>query len=101
MAPTPDGGTRGLVLAVLGLLLIPLVLLLVALLPEGWRTSGFLLGLIVVGAVAGRGGWTARTAFADGAPHPVRAFLGATIGLVVAVTASMVCIWSAIGMAIG
>jgi len=95
-----DDATRGWALSILGLLLVPSTLLLVALMPEAWRTLGFLAGLIAVAAVAGRGGWIARRAFADGTPHPARAFLGATLGLVVAVTAAMVCVWSAIGLAV-
>jgi hypothetical protein len=100
MARTSNG-TGGLAIALCGVALVPLGLLIVALTPEGWRTVMFLVVLAAVTVVAGRGGWIAWQAFVNGAAHPIRAFLGATVGLIVAATAAMVCVWSAIGVAVG
>lgn len=96
-----DRSTLGLSLALLGVVLVPLTLLIVALLPDGSRVAGFLLGLVVVAVVAGRGGWIAKDAFSTGGPHPVRAFMGAVIGLGLAATAAIVCLWAAVGVATG
>lgn len=96
-----DRGTHGLWLALAGLSLIPIFLLVVALVPDGSRTTVFLVGLTATALVAGRGGWLARAAFVEGAPHRIRAFAGATIGLALAATAGLILLWSAVGLGFG
>lgn len=96
-----DRATRGLWLALVGLFLIPVSLLAVALVPEGARTTVFLVGLAVVVFVAGRGGWLARAALVEASPHRIRAFAGATIGLAVAATAGLILLWSVVGLGLG
>lgn len=98
---TIDAPTRGLLIASAGFLLVPGVLLVVAVVPDGARVATFLAGLGLVIWVAGRGGWIARAAFVAGGPRRVRAFVGATLGLVVAATAGMILVWSLFGLAIG
>jgi hypothetical protein len=83
----------------MGVVLVPAGLLVVALLPGGWRVGGLLLGLAAVAIVAGRGGWIAKEAFSTGAPHPGRGFLGAVIGLGLAATTAIVGLWTAIAVA--
>lgn len=96
-----DRATRGLWLALGGLALVPVALLSVAVVPEGGRIWAFLVGLSVAAAVAARGGWIARRAFAADKVHRGRAFVGAVLGLGLGLTAGMVVLWSALGLAVG
>ncbi len=96
-----DRATRGLWLALGGLILVPVSLLLVALVPEGARVGTFLVGLGAVAAVSLRGGWIAKQAFASGSAHRGRAFVGATAGLGLGLTAAMIVLWSALGLLSG
>jgi len=96
-----DAATRGLLLALAGLCVLPMVLVIVASVPEGARVTAFLLGLGTAAAVAGRGGWLARRAFTEGCSHPARAFVGAALGLSLAATAAMILVWTSIGVLVG
>lgn len=101
MGRAHDAATRGLLLALAGLCLLPATLLVVAVVPEGIRIGAFLVGLVVATAVAGRGGWLARQAFTYGSAHPVRAFTGAALGLAFAATAGVIVLWTSIGVVVG
>jgi len=96
-----DRGTRGLLISVLGVVLIPIVLLVVAAVPADGRAVAFVVGLAVIAVVAGWGGLSARGAISSGTATPVRAFAGAVLGLIVGTTAAMLCAWSLFGLVLG
>jgi len=96
---TPDrDATRGLVLSVVGLLLAPALLVLLAALPPGTRKAAYLASLGVIAAVSLTGGVIARRALGAGTTKMGRAVAGAMLGLTVGVTASVLGFWTLIGV---
>jgi hypothetical protein len=96
-----DRATRGLWTGVGGFALVPVTLLAVAAVPEGARVGVFLVGLLATAVVAARGGWIAKQALVHDAPHRGRAFVGAVLGLGIGLTAGMIALWAALGLALG
>lgn len=101
MGGDEDRTTRGFWLTLGGIALIPATLLFVAIVPERARMTVFLLGLAAVASVAARGGWIAKQAFVDAAPHRGRAFAAAVLGLGLAATTGLILLWSVVAVALG
>jgi hypothetical protein len=96
-----DANARlGLWLSIVGVGLLPITLLAVGASPQGARAAVFLMGLAATATLSIWGGLTARGALSVGTTHPVRAMIGAILGLLVGVTAALVAIWSLVGLAV-
>ena len=89
---------RGLLFVIGALALMPVVVAIVAALPQGARGAVFEIGLLCAAAVALWGGVVARHALQAGTRHMVTAYAAAILGLVVGITLVLVFISSAIGM---
>lgn len=77
---------------------MPVVVAIVAAVPQGARGAVFELGLLCAAAVALWGGVVARHALQAGTQRMVTACAAAILGLVVGITLVLVFISSAVGM---
>jgi hypothetical protein len=89
---------RGLLFALGSLALVPIVVGIVAAVPDGARGAVFELGLLSAAAVALWGGVVARHALQSGTRRSATAYTGAILGLVVGITLVLVAISTAIGL---
>jgi hypothetical protein len=88
----------GLWLSIVGAGFVPITLVAVGVSPQGARAAVFLMGLATTATLSIWGGLTARTALSVGTTRPVRAMIGAILGLLVGVTAALMAIWSFVGL---
>jgi hypothetical protein len=94
-----DAGARRALLVVLGsLALVPVVVGIVAAVPQGARGAVFELGSLSAAAVALWGGTLARHALQQGTRRLATAYAAAVLGLVVGITLVLVSISAAIGL---
>jgi len=89
---------RGLLFVLGAIALLPVVLAIVAAMPQGARGAVFELGLLCAAALAIWGGVVARHALQAGTRRAVTAYTAAILGLVVGITLVLVGISSAIGL---
>lgn len=95
---TPDPGLRrATAFVVAAIVCLPLTVAVVAALPTGRRPLVFLAGIALMSALSLRGGLRARRALLANAPGQVRAAVIAGLGLLLGVTTSVFCVWSAFG----
>jgi hypothetical protein len=91
---SPDDEARrapGLVIA--GLALFPLLLLVIAVLPGGARTTAYFVGIGAIAVVSIVGGWTGRRALEDGTKLRTRAAVAAIVGLTVGIAVAALGFW--------
>jgi len=94
-----DADARRALLFVLGAIaLMPVVVTIVAAMPEGWRGAVFEVGVLCAAALAIWGGVVARHALQAGTQRAVTAYTAVILGLVVGITLVLVGISSAIGL---
>jgi uncharacterized membrane protein YfcA len=95
VTPADDAhARRGFALALGGAAGIPVLVVLVAVLPQGWRKAVFVVGLAAVGAVCLWGGAVARSAIGAPTSHSGRAVVGTFLGLILGVTAAVFVFWT-------
>jgi hypothetical protein len=98
--PGDADAVRGLLLALGGTLLLPIVIAAVAVSPQGARAWVFELGCIGAAAVALWGGVYARRALTVGTDRTAIAMIASVIGFVVGVTTALMAFWALIGLAL-
>ena len=91
---------RGLLLALGGTLLLPIVIVAVALSPQNARAWVFELGCVVAASMALWGGVCASRALSLGTDRTVTAIGGSLVGFVVGITTAVVSLWALIGLAL-
>src|SRR5512141_1222426 len=91
---------RGFALAVAGAIGIPVLVAVVAALPQGWRKAVFVAGLAAIVAVCLWGGAMARSALGSASTHPARAIVGTFVGFIVGVTAAVFLFWTLASLAL-
>lgn len=96
--PGDADARRGLLFVVAAIVLLPVVVAVVAAVPQGARGAAFELGLLCTAGVALWGGVVARHALQAGTRRVVAAYTAAIVGLVVGITAILVGISTAIGL---
>ena len=89
---------RGLLLALGGMLVVPIVVTVVAFSPQGARAWVFELGCVGAAAVALWGGVCARRALSLGTDRTVVATTGSVLGFVVGITTALMAFWALIGL---
>ena len=97
-SPGDAAARRGLLFVIASLALTPVVVAIVAAVPQAVRGAVFELGLLCAAAVALWGGVVARHALQTGTQRQVTAYAAAILGLVVGITLVLVFISSAVGM---
>ena len=80
-------------------IMIGFLILLVVVVPQGWRLAIYLTGLFAIAGVAIWGGLLARRALVGGTSLTVRAIAGMWLGLTVGVTAAVFTLWTLVGLA--
>lgn len=99
--PDDDGRAgRGLALAVTGALGIPVLVAVVAAVPQGWRKAVFVVGLAAIAGTCLWGGAMARSALGGGTTHPARGIAGTLVGFIVGVTAAVFLFWTLVSLAL-
>ncbi|HJX07667.1 MAG TPA: hypothetical protein VJ736_06310 [Actinomycetota bacterium] len=96
--PGDAAARRGLVFVLGAMALVPLVVAVVASLPEGGRGAVFEIGVLCSAAIALCGGVVAWHALRAGTHRAVTAYAAAILGLVVGITLVLVGISSGIGL---
>jgi hypothetical protein len=96
--PGDHGARRGLLFVLGSVALLPVVVGIVAAIPQGARGGVFELGLLSAAGLALWGGVVARHALQAGTRRLATAYAAAMIGLVVGITYVLVGISSAIGL---
>ncbi len=91
---------RSLRVSLLCFVAIPVLVVALTVLPEGWRGAAFVLGLAAVAAVSIWAGLLGRRVLAGSEPT-WRAAAGAWIGLTLGVTAALFTLWTILGIAFG
>jgi hypothetical protein len=89
---------RGLLYVVGSIALLPVVVGIVAAIPDGGRGAVFEVGLLSAAAVALWGSTVARQALQAGTRRPATAYTAAVLGLVVGITLVLVGVSTAIGL---
>ncbi len=96
--PGDAAARRGLLFALGAIALLPVIVAVVAVVPQGARGAVFELGLVGAAALAIWGGVVARHALQAGTGRPTTAYAGAIVGLVVGITIALVALSSGIGL---
>jgi uncharacterized membrane protein YfcA len=91
---------RGFALAVAGVVGVPVLVAVVAVVPQGWRKVVFVAGLAAVGAACLWGGVMARSAIGGATAHRGRAIVGTLLGFIVGVTAAVFSFWTLVSLAL-
>ena len=89
MVTVDERSRRALALALGGLALLPVVLVIVSLLPQGWRGGAYLLGLAGAAWVSLTGGMRGFRALTEGTAHAGQAMAAAIVGLTAGVTVAV------------
>jgi hypothetical protein len=96
----PDrSARRGWLLALASVPAVPVLILLVVVVPQGWRLAIYLTGLFAIAGVAIWGGLLARRGLVGGTSLTVRAIAGMWLGLTLGVTATVFTLWTLVGLA--
>jgi hypothetical protein len=95
---TDDRSRTALALALGGVALLPVVLVTVALLPQGWRGGAYLLGLGGVAAVSLAGGVRGFRAVVGGSNRQATAVAAAIVGLTAGVTFAVLALLGALSL---
>ncbi|MGZ4149508.1 MAG: hypothetical protein ACXVQJ_05675 [Actinomycetota bacterium] len=98
MPATDDRSRTTLALALGGIALLPAVLVIVALLPQGWRGAAYLLGLACVAAVSLAGGMRGFRAIVGGSERPAAAVAAAIVGLTAGATFAVLALLGALSL---
>jgi hypothetical protein len=98
MATADDGSARSLALALSGLVVLPMVLVVVAALPQRWRGAAYLLGLTGAAAASLAGGVRGFRAVTGGAARAGLEIASAIVGLTVGVTFAVLALLSALSL---
>ena len=96
--PGEAAARRGLLTVIGSIALVPLVVAIVAAVPNGARGAVFELGLLGAAAIALWGGLVARHALQAGTQRLGTAYAAAILGLVVGITLILMGISAAIGL---
>jgi hypothetical protein len=96
--PGDAAGRRGLLFALVAIALLPVIVAIVAIVPQGARGVVFELGLLCVAALAIWGGVVARHALRVGTGRTATAYAGSIVGLVAGITITLVALSSGIGL---
>jgi hypothetical protein len=91
---------RGFALALGGAVGVPVLVALVAVLPQGWRKAVFVGGLTIVGGTCLWGGVLARSAIGTPIAHRGRAVVGTFLGLILGVTVAVFLFWTLVSLAL-
>jgi uncharacterized membrane protein YfcA len=91
---------RGFALTLGGAAGIPILVALVAWLPQGWRKAVFVAGLAAVAGACLRGGAVARSAIGAPTPYRGRAIVGTFLGLILGLTAAVFLFWTLVSLAL-
>lgn len=86
MPGTEDRSRSAFPLVVAGLALVPVTLVIVALLPERWRGTAYLLGLVGAAALSLAGGVRGFRAVLGASHRPASAIASAIVGLTAGIT---------------
>jgi uncharacterized membrane protein YfcA len=89
---------RGFGLALVGAIGIPVLVAVVAALPQGGRKAVFVVGLAAIAAVCLWGGAMARSALGTTTTHRGRAIVGTFVGFIVGVTAAVFLFWTLVSL---
>jgi hypothetical protein len=96
--PGDAAARRGLLIALGAIALLPIIVAVVTVVPQGARGAVFELGLLCAGALAIWGGVVARHALHAGTGRPASAYAGSIVGLVTGITIALVALSSGIGL---
>jgi hypothetical protein len=96
--PGDPAARRGLLFALGAIALLPLIVAVVAIVPQGARGGVFELGLLCAAALAIWGGVVSRHALQAGTGRTATAYAGSIVGLVVGITIALVALSSGIGL---
>jgi hypothetical protein len=96
--PGDSAARRGLLFALVAIALLPVIVAIVAIVPQGARGVVFELGLLCAAALAIWGGVVARHALQAGTERTATAYAGSIVGLVVGITITLVALSSGIGL---
>ena len=96
--PGDAAARRGLLFVLASIALVPVVVGIVAAVPQGARGAVFELGLLSAAAVAFWGGAVARHALKAGTQRLAAAYTAVVLGLVVGITLILLGISAAIGL---
>jgi hypothetical protein len=96
--PGDAAARRGLLLVICSIALLPVVVAMIAAVPNGGRGAVFEVGLLSAAAVALCGGAVARQALQMGTRRVATAYAAAVLGLVVGITLVLLGISSAVGL---
>lgn len=96
--PGDAAARRGLLFALGAIALLPVILAVVTMVPQGARGAVFELGLLCVAALAIWGGVVARHALQAGTGRMASAYAGSIVGLVTGITIALVALSSGIGL---
>jgi hypothetical protein len=96
VSPGDDDTRRASALVIAGLALFPVVLLLIAVLPERFRKLAYFGGILMIAVLSVAGGWKARRALEDGTELRTRAALTAIVGLSVGIAVAALGFWLAV-----
>jgi hypothetical protein len=91
---------QGFALALAGAVGVPVLVAIVAVLPQGWRKAVFVLGLAAVATASLWGGAVARSAMGSRTAHRGRAIVGTFLGLILGVTAAVFLFWTLVSLAL-
>jgi hypothetical protein len=80
---------------------IPVLVVALTALPDGWRGAAFVAGLAAVAAVAIWAGLVGRRVVGEADAPDWRAAAGAWIGLTLGVTTAIFALWTLLGIAFG
>jgi hypothetical protein len=89
---------RGFALALAGWIGVPVLVGLLAALPQGSRKAVFVLGLAAVGGACLWGGALARAAMMGATAYRGRAVAATFLGFFLGVTAAVLLFWTLVGM---
>ena len=98
MVSTVEGSRRALALALGGLALLPVVLVVVAVLPEGWRGAAYLVGLTCAAATSLAGGVRGFRSVSGGSGQVRLAVAAAIVGLTAGVTFAVLVLLSVLSL---
>jgi len=96
--PGDAAARRGLLSALAAIALLPVIVAVVTIVPQGARGAVFELGLLCAAALAIWGGVLARHALQTGTGRTTSAYAGSIVGFVTGITLALIALTSGIGL---